>query len=187
MLRTDKQHASGRVGLGRRAALLVAAGSLVCAMGVGFAFASDAAEEPAEDAAAVATEEAEEATGDAAEPSTTNPTANAAASHAARGVVFEDLADSDTEGKTAEEISAGIVGTREFCLSCHNWDDIVDSTVLPGDVTVYNKDGMYNVHDNHDGLLNCSDCHSVVEDEPSELFCVNCHYMELPEGWEGFY
>lgn len=180
MLRTGKWHEPGQVGLGRRVALLVAAGSLACAMGVGFAFASDATEEPAEDAVAAAESE------EGAE-SSSNPTANAAESHAARGVVFEDLADTDTEGKTAEEISAGTVGTREFCLSCHNWDDIVDSTVLPGDVTVYNKDGMYNVHDNHNGLLNCSDCHSVVEGEPSELFCVSCHYMELPEGWEGFY
>ena len=177
MLRTGKQYDAGwPLGAGRRLALLVAAGALACAVGVGAAIASNVAEEPADDTAAA------EAEGSAA-----NPTANAYESHLARGVDFNALAGTDTEGKTAEEISAGTVGTREFCLSCHNWDDIVDSTMLPGDVTVYNKDGMYNVHDNHNGLVNCSDCHSVIEDEPSTLSCVTCHYMDLPEGWEGFY
>lgn len=183
MLRTTDRGGSRRAtGLGRRAALFLVAGSLACAMGVGAALAAEAADEATDETAATETEAAEGADGAAS-----NPSANAAESHAARGVVYGDLASTDTEGKTLEEISAGTVGTREFCLSCHNWDDIVDSTILPGDVTVYNKEGLYNVHDNHNGLVNCSDCHSVVEDEPSTLGCVTCHYMELPEGWEGFY
>lgn len=186
MLKTAEQRAASSRTMGgrRRTALLIAAGCLACALGAGVAVASDASEEAtATDGAAAAV-----AAGDGAEDAAaTNPTANVYESHLARGVNFDALVVTDTEGLTPEEIAAGTVGTREFCLSCHNWDDIVDSTILPGDVTVYNKDGMYNVHDNHNGLVNCSDCHSVDKDEPSTLGCVSCHYMELPDGWEGFY
>ena len=87
---------------------------------------------------------------------------------------------------TPLEKSAATLGTREFCLQCHDWDAIVDSTELAGDVTVYNKQGLYNVHDNHNGLVDCSDCHAVDGSGTSTLGCVNCHYMELPEGWIGF-
>ena len=91
-----------------------------------------------------------------------------------------------TENSTLVEKSAAKLGTREFCLGCHDWDAIVDSTMLAGDVTVYNKQGQYNVHDNHNGLVDCSDCHKV-DGGGSTLGCVGCHYMELPEGWVGFY
>ena len=63
--------------------------------------------------------------------------------------------------------------------------DVEGVACLPGDVTVYNKQGQYNVHDNHNGLVDCKDCHTI--DGTSNLVCVTCHYMELPEGWEGFY
>ena len=119
-----------------------------------------------------------------------NGSANTVAFHKEMGIDFAKIAadaQADlTETSTAAEKSAAVVGTREFCLSCHDWDQIVDSTVLPGDVTVYNKQGMYNVHDNHNGEVNCSDCHSVVEETPSRLVCVRCHYMEIPAGWNGF-
>lgn len=75
-------------------------------------------------------------------------------------------------------------GTREDCLSCHNWDKIKDSVVLDGDKTIYNPEGKYIAHDNHRGLENCSECHSAHE--TSTLHCVECHYMELPDGWDGF-
>ncbi len=100
--------------------------------------------------------------------------------------VANDAQKALTDDAAPVEKSAATLGTREFCLGCHDWDSIVDSTLLPGDVTVYNKQGLYNVHDNHNGLVNCSDCHSI-DDKTSTLGCVGCHYMELPAGWVGFY
>lgn len=78
------------------------------------------------------------------------------------------------------------MATREFCLNdgCHSWEKIVDSTVLDGDKTVYNPEGLYNVHDNHRGDVDCGQCHSM-HGQPT-LNCVQCHYMDLPEGWDGF-
>lgn len=76
--------------------------------------------------------------------------------------------------------------TREFCLrdGCHKWENIVDSTILDGDKTIYNPEGTYNVHDNHRGDVDCGQCHSM-HGQPT-LNCVQCHYMDLPEGWDGF-
>ena len=67
---------------------------------------------------------------------------------------------------------------------CHNWDKIKDTTILDGDKTVYNPEGLYNVHDNHRGDVDCGQCHSM-HGQPV-LNCVTCHYMDLPEGWIGF-
>lgn len=78
------------------------------------------------------------------------------------------------------------IATREFCLNdgCHSWEKIVDTTILDGDKTVYNPEGLYNVHDNHRGDVDCGQCHSM-HGQPT-LNCVQCHYMDLPEGWDGF-
>ena len=152
-----------------RAALGIALATFACTVGVGVALAS-APEAP----------EAPEA------PAAEIPgSANVSEFHAGMGFDFAALAGEVTDDMTPAEVAKATVGTREFCLSCHDWDKIVDATSLPGDVTVYNKQGLYNVHDNHNGLVNCSDCHTV--DGTSSLVCVTCHYMELPEGWEGFY
>lgn len=114
--------------------------------------------------------------------------ADVVALHEGMGFSFDELAQSAAkDAATPAKKSLATVGTREFCLQCHDWDAIVDSTVLPGDVTVYNKQGLYNVHNNHNGDVNCSDCHSVEGEGTSTLGCVTCHYMELPKGWEGFY
>lgn len=77
-------------------------------------------------------------------------------------------------------------GTREACLACHtDWDAIVASTAdMAGTVTVYNKTGVYNPHDNHRGDVNCGECHKMHES--SRLLCVECHNMEVPQGWIGF-
>ena len=82
--------------------------------------------------------------------------------------------------------SENTIATREFCLNdgCHSWEKIVDTTVLDGDKTVYNPEGTYNVHDNHRGDVDCGECHSM-HGQPT-LNCVECHYMDLPEGWDGF-
>ena len=117
-------------------------------------------------------------------------TENVLAYHQQLGIDLEataaDAQAALTDQSTLADKSAARLGTREFCLSCHGRDSIVDSTELSGDVTVYNKQGVYNVHDNHNGLVDCSDCHKV-DGTTSTLGCVGCHYMELPEGWVGFY
>ena len=149
-----------------RIALTSALAALVCTAGIGAALASSA-ETPSD---------------------TTAGPANVVAFHEALGFSFDDIAKAAAkDNMTASEASAATVGTREFCLSCHDWDTIVDNTYLPGDVTVYNKKGLYNVHNNHNGEVNCSDCHSIDGSGTSTLGCVSCHYMELPEGWVGFY
>ena len=153
-----------------RAALTSMLAAAVCTAGIGVALASST-EAPTDQAA-----------------ETTAGPANVVAFHRELGFDFDELAKAaQKENPTAAEKSAATVGTREFCLSCHDWDAIVDSTLLPGDVTVYNKQGLYNVHDNHNGEVDCSDCHDVSGGGTSELGCVSCHYMELPEGWHGFY
>lgn len=152
----------------RRTAFGVAFAMLACTAGLGMALAT--------------TPEAPEATG----AETAGGSADVVTFHQGLGFDFAELAGEVTEDMTPAEASKATVGTREFCLQCHDWDAIVDATCLPGDVTVYNKQGLYNVHDNHNGLVDCKDCHSV-DGGASTLVCVQCHYMELPEGWEGFY
>lgn len=79
------------------------------------------------------------------------------------------------------------VGTREMCLRCHGsqWDTIVDSTSSwAGTQTVYNPSGTYNPHNNHRGDENCGDCHKAHQS--SNLYCVECHNLTVPNGWNGF-
>lgn len=79
-------------------------------------------------------------------------------------------------------------GTRGFCMrsGCHDdWDGIVAATSgWTGTVTVYNRTGIYNPHDNHRGDADCGDCHKVHEQQ--DLTCVTCHNMEVPAGWKGY-
>lgn len=154
-----------------RAWSAVAAAALVCLMGGGVALAASNA---GSSAASTAKDEA------------TTSAASLAETHKALGADLDEAAqqNASSAGDSAAAASAAQVGTREFCLSCHDWDQIVDSTILAGDVTVYNKQGLYNVHDNHRGLVNCSDCHKT--EGTSTLGCVNCHNLDLPEGWEGY-
>lgn len=111
--------------------------------------------------------------------------------HKEAGLSCMDCHDNDTVASSASftELTApseDTLATREFCLNegCHNWDDIVDTTILDGDQTVYDPEGTYNVHDNHRGDVDCGQCHSMHA-QPT-LNCVYCHYMDLPEGWDGF-
>lgn len=113
------------------------------------------------------------------------------AMHKSLGKSCEDCHDEGVMkdvGKFTELVGPAeeTLATREFCLNegCHSWEKIVDSTVLNGDKTVYNPEGLYNVHDNHRGDVDCGQCHSM-HGQPT-LNCVQCHYMELPEGWDGF-
>lgn len=168
MARTTKSSTTvGKLGIGRCSALALIAGTLACALGAGVAAA----------------------TGGGAEQDATAPreTTDIVTFHESIGTMFASLVEPITDDMTPAEIAANTVGTREFCLSCHSWESIAYTTLLPGDVTVYNKQGLYNVHDNHNGLVDCSECHTVEEGATAALGCVTCHYMELPEGWEGFY
>ena len=80
------------------------------------------------------------------------------------------------------------VGTRDFCTraGCHDdWEAVVEATsAWQGTKTVYNPEGIYNPHDNHRGDGDCGDCHQAHGQ--SKLYCVECHNMEVPEGWIGF-
>lgn len=80
------------------------------------------------------------------------------------------------------------IGTREFCMraGCHDdWDAVVEATSnWKGTETVYNPAGIYNPHDNHRGDSDCGSCHQVHGQ--SKLYCVECHNMDVPEGWIGF-
>ncbi|NTW29584.1 MAG: cytochrome c3 family protein [Coriobacteriia bacterium] len=77
------------------------------------------------------------------------------------------------------------IGTREFCLSCHDWDEIVEATSdWTGKVTVYNTTGIYNPHNNHRGDADCLSCHSMHSQ--SILKCAECHEVAVPDGWLGY-
>jgi nitrate/TMAO reductase-like tetraheme cytochrome c subunit len=54
-------------------------------------------------------------------------------------------------------------GTREFCLECHNFDEVKAATNFEES----------NPHDNHNGKQECNTCHSMHQQ--SNLMCSNCH------------
>ncbi len=82
------------------------------------------------------------------------------------------------------ESRAASIGTAEMCLGCHDdgdaktgrdWDAIVEATAdWGGDLGV-------NPHSSHNGMLDCGTCHSVHGVQT--LYCNDCHYMDLPQGW----
>lgn len=80
-------------------------------------------------------------------------------------------------------------GKRATCMvaGCHdNWDAIEAATgAWAGKVTVYNPTGVYNPHANHRGDADCGDCHKMHS--PQFLTCAQCHDIDMPEGWEGYY
>ena len=80
-------------------------------------------------------------------------------------------------------------GTQTTCTptGCHdNWDEIVESTSdYTGTVTVYNKTGIYNPHENHRSPADCGECHKMHSAQV--MTCAECHNVEVPDGWEGYY
>lgn len=80
-------------------------------------------------------------------------------------------------------------GTRTTCMTsgCHDdWDTIVEATSdYAGTVAVYNKTGIYNPHENHRSPADCGECHKAHS--PQVMTCAECHNVEVPEGWEGYY
>ena len=67
-------------------------------------------------------------------------------------------------------------GTREFCLECHDMDEVKSETNF--EVT--------NPHDSHHGDLECYTCHSMHQE--SEVSCQQCHTLDwsddLDEMWK---
>ena len=63
---------------------------------------------------------------------------------------------------------------KEECLACHDHDsypELAEAT----------SDWDHNPHDSHYGEMECSICHNMHR--PSELYCTQCHSVEVPEGW----
>lgn len=78
-------------------------------------------------------------------------------------------------GNFTDPIGDTGIGTRDFCLSCHDLDDIKAAT------TAYSGIKLANPHDSNLGAQQCSDCHSVHG--TSVLYCSDCHFLDKPEGW----
>ena len=90
----------------------------------------------------------------------------------------------DAQGNVAQA-SDETLGTREFCLRCHDdgdaadgkdWDEIVSDTADWGGY------GGANPHKSHNGDQECSECHSAHG--TSVMACNECHGFEVPDGWD---
>lgn len=58
-------------------------------------------------------------------------------------------------------------GTIDFCLDCHDFNEVKAKTDFAG----------YNPHDSNHGILSCNSCHNVHRD--SEVKCQQCHTDEV--------
>ncbi|ADI01007.1 MAG TPA: cytochrome c3 [Syntrophothermus lipocalidus] len=67
-------------------------------------------------------------------------------------------------------------GTREFCLSCHDFEKVKSATNFEES----------NPHDNHNGDQECNLCHNMHRE--SQVMCAQCHQFEwmddLGKGWK---
>ncbi|HWQ74640.1 MAG TPA: cytochrome c3 family protein [Syntrophomonas sp.] len=68
------------------------------------------------------------------------------------------------------------LGTRDFCLACHDFDTVKSKT---------NFDDS-NPHDSHQGEQDCNLCHNMHQQ--SQLMCSQCHQFswadKLDESWK---
>lgn len=80
----------------------------------------------------------------------------------------------DEQGNIA---TVGITADKAFCASsgCHDMDKVIASTQDWGGVQGVNP------HSNHQGSLDCSNCHSAHG--TSNMYCNTCHDWEVPQGW----
>ena len=66
-------------------------------------------------------------------------------------------------------------GTREFCLECHDFDEVKTNTNFEES----------NPHDSHNGEMECNVCHNMHQE--SEVMCQECHTFDwmtdLDESW----
>lgn len=89
---------------------------------------------------------------------------------------------------TAPDAIESTSGSQETCMTsgCHTQEAIIEATNdLMGTPTVYNPSGVYNSHTNHRSPAACGECHSMHGTQT--LTCAQCHKVDMPEGWGGFY
>lgn len=107
--------------------------------------------------------------------------------HAKAGVTCHDC-HQDGIGKKMEEgvkyvtgnyenpLEKRDFGTREFCLQCHDFDEVKSKTNFEES----------NPHDSHNGEQDCNTCHSMHQE--SKVMCLDCHTFEwtddLDESWK---
>jgi hypothetical protein len=91
-------------------------------------------------------------------------------------------------GDFTTPLAASGIGTKEFCLSCHDWDKTMATTddyaglYARGISTGFQglTKGL-NPHRSHMEDVDCGDCHSMHG--TSVMQCNECHYLPLPDGW----
>jgi hypothetical protein len=100
---------------------------------------------------------------------------------------FEEASKYVTGDYTVPLAPSGI-GTRGFCLDCHEMEAIISATDDYSGVSAAGVAGAYNglnngvnPHQSHMGELQCDSCHSMHGE--SVLTCNECHFLPLPEGW----
>lgn len=94
-------------------------------------------------------------------------------------------ASDGTKPNAIESVS----GSRATCMAagCHDNEALLIEATndCMGTPTVYNPSGIYNPHANHRSPADCGECHTMHTTQT--LTCAQCHKVEMPEGWGGFY
>ncbi|MEG2261134.1 MAG: cytochrome c3 family protein [Raoultibacter sp.] len=82
----------------------------------------------------------------------------------------------DAQGNIAR---VGVTADKAFCASsgCH------DMAVVTAATQDWGGESGVNPHSNHQGLLDCSNCHSAHG--TSHMYCNTCHDWKVPQGWTG--
>lgn len=91
-------------------------------------------------------------------------------------------------GDFATPLEPSGIGTRDFCLECHDLKEIMEATddyagLYARGISV-GFQGLargLNPHRSHMEHLQCGDCHQMHQS--SVMQCNECHYLPLPEGW----
>ena len=90
---------------------------------------------------------------------------------------------------TAPDAIESTSGSQQTCMAsgCHdNAGALIEATSdCMGTPTVYNPSGVYNPHSNHRSPADCGECHSMHGTQT--LTCAQCHKVDMPEDWGGFY
>ena len=77
-------------------------------------------------------------------------------------------------GNFSDPMEKRSLATEDFCMRCHERDEIVAATT-----DVLGSSGA-NPHAAHQAT-ECGDCHSAHG--TSKVMCNSCHVFEVPEGW----
>jgi Nitrate/TMAO reductases, membrane-bound tetraheme cytochrome c subunit len=65
------------------------------------------------------------------------------------------------------------LGTRKFCLTCHNFEDLKAATNFADS----------NPHDSHQGEQDCNLCHNMHQQ--SQVMCTQCHTFDWMKDLDG--